>query len=146
LVIPLAYILGSIAVIVLLGVLFKRVLARSPSTLKIWFGGALSAFVGGFVEGCPIGSTAGAGFAVADGQFHADLDWKHLLVELLHLIAIPFGTGLADIRTYIKSCPFPNIFQPAPPPTFAPVPGTPPSPQTDFPTSPTQPIQHNAAH
>ena len=112
--IALGYIAGSLVVILLLGVLFKRALAVSPTTLKVWTGGALSAFVSGFIEGCPIGSPVGAGAALADGQVHADLDWKHLLIELAHLIAVPFFTGLADIRNYTKANPFPNVFQPSP--------------------------------
>jgi hypothetical protein len=110
---PLVYVLGAVVVLVLSGVLFRRILARAPTTLRIWFGGALSAFVGGFIEGSPIGSTAGAGFALADGQVHADLDWRHVLIELAHLIAIPFGTGLSDVRNWIRSNPFPNLFQPS---------------------------------
>lgn len=86
--------------------------ALSGTPLGIWVGGVCSAFIGGFVEGTPIGSTAGAGFAVADGEIHADLKLAHIAIEAAHLLAIPVGTGLADVRNFIKTNPFPNVFLP----------------------------------
>lgn len=78
---------------------------------RLWTGGAWAAFVDGFVDGFPIGTPAGGGFAVADGQIHADLGLRHLAIAAAHLLAIPFFTGLADVREYRKSNPFPNFFQ-----------------------------------
>jgi hypothetical protein len=115
---PLLDIIGVIVVLFLLLTVFKHALRASPTTLKIWIGGVFSAFTAGFIEGMPIGSPVGGGVALADGQVHADLGGKHLLIELAHLIAVPFFTGLADIRTYTKSNPPPNIFQPAPIPAL----------------------------
>ena len=83
--------------------------------LKVWLGGAFAAFMDGFIDGAPIGAPAGAGLGYVTGQFHADLGWKHLAVEALHVLAVPVSTGLADVREYRKSNPFPNIFQPATP-------------------------------
>jgi hypothetical protein len=60
----------------------------------------------------PIGSSAGGGIAVLDGQFHADLGSRHILIEIAHILAIPVLTGLADVRTYQKTSPFPNVFDP----------------------------------
>ena len=95
----------------LLVVLFVAGLYKSLS-LRLWFGGALSAFISGFIEGAPVGSTAGGIVAAGDGQVYADLGGRHLLVEAAHLIAVPLLTGLADVRTYQKTNPFPNIFAP----------------------------------
>jgi hypothetical protein len=84
------------------------------SPLRIWIGGALAAFVTGFIEGAPAGSTGGAAIATFDGQVFADLGTRHILIELAHLVAIPVLTGIADVRGYLKTAPFPNIFAPAP--------------------------------
>lgn len=83
--------------------------------LRFWFGGALSAFVSGFIEGTPIGSPTGGAIAVADGQAHADLGSRHILIEIAHLLAIPLLTGAADVRTYQKTNSFPNVFAPGTP-------------------------------
>ena len=82
------------------------------SPFRIWFGGALSAFIDGCLEGGPIGSTAGGGIALADGQVFADFGTRHILIELAHILAIPVLTGLADVRAYKKLNPFPNVFAP----------------------------------
>ena len=87
--------------------------------IRYWTGGAWAAFVNGFIEGCPVGSPAGAGIAAADGQVVADLGLRHLAIEAMHVLAVPFFTGLADVRAYTKANPFPNPFTappPAPPP------------------------------
>lgn len=81
-----------------------------PTPFKDWLGGAFAAFVGGFIEGMPVGSTVGGGMAMADGQAHADLHGRHLVIEIAHLVAVPFFCGLADVRSFQKSCPFPNPF------------------------------------
>jgi hypothetical protein len=106
------YILLPIALTLLALCIFGLIKSQP---LRFWFGGALSAFVSGFIEGMPIGSSAGGGIAVLDGQFHADLGSQHILIEVAHILAIPILTGLADIRTYQKSNPFPNVFAPGTP-------------------------------
>lgn len=112
--VPLFNLLAGLIVLLLLFSLFKRALKASPTPVKMWLGGILSAFVAGFIEGCPIGSPVGGGVGLADGQFHADLGGKHLLIELAHIFAVPFFTGLSDVRTFTKANPPPNIFQPSP--------------------------------
>jgi hypothetical protein len=94
-------------------VLFIVALVKS-SRFRIWLGGAFSAFISGFIEGAPAGSTGGGLVAAADGQVFADFRGRHLLIEFAHLAAVPFLTGLADVRTFQKSNPFPNLFAPAP--------------------------------
>ena len=64
------------------------------------------------IDGMPIGSSAGAGIALADGKFASELKLVPLLVTAAHIIAIPIGTGLADVRAWKKDHPFPNIFAP----------------------------------
>ncbi len=86
------------------------------SPLRIWLGGALAAFIDGFIDGCPIGGPAGAGIAFADGKLPTDLQWPHIAVAAAHVIAIPIGTGLADVRAWKKDSPFPNIFASNPEP------------------------------
>lgn len=88
------------------------------SPFGIWLGGAMSAFIGGFVEAAPIGSSGGVMLAASDGQVHADLKVVHLLIEAAHVLAIPALAGLAEIRTYIKANPFPNVFLPGGPPSI----------------------------
>lgn len=90
------------------------------STVGVWFGGAMSAFIGGFVEAAPIGSTSGGIMAGASGHIHADLTYKHLMLEALFVLAVPFGAGIAEIRTFVKSQPFPNVFLPDSPPSIQP--------------------------
>lgn len=121
---PLLNLSGGLIILGCLVFLFRRALARSPSNFKIWVGGAISAFVGGFLEGCPIGSPVGAGTALADGQVYGDLRGRHILIELAHILAVPALTGLSDVRTYTKATPFPNLF--SPPPSV--LPGAPPDP------------------
>lgn len=86
-------------------------ITKNTTALKIWFGGALAAFIDGFIDGCPVGAPAGAGIAAADGQlptaFVAD---RHLLITLAHVLAVPFFSGLADVRAFKKDNPFPNLF------------------------------------
>lgn len=110
--------------------------ALEGSRFGIWLGGAMSAFIGGFLEATPIGSTSGAGLAAATGHVHADLTLKHLCIEVLFLISTPFLAGVAEIRTYIKTNPFPNVFLPDAPPSIAPSPPkaamAPVIPSTDF--------------
>lgn len=76
--------------------------------IRVWTGGAWAAFVNGFIEGSPVGGPAGAGIAAADGQVHADLTLRHLAIEAAHVLAVPFFTGLADVRSFNKANPFPN--------------------------------------
>lgn len=80
--------------------------------IRYWVGGAWAAFVNGFIEGAPVGSPVGAGVAVADRQVHADLGLRHIAIEAAHVLAVPFFTGLADIRAFTKTSPFPNPFNP----------------------------------
>jgi hypothetical protein len=82
----------------------------TAGTVKTWLGGAGAAFVGGFIDGMPVGSPVGAGIAVADGQAHANLTLHTLLVEAAHVLAVPVLSGLADVRAYQKENPFPNPF------------------------------------
>jgi hypothetical protein len=100
-----------------LGFCWGRSRARSinGSPFGVWLGGALSAFVGGFVEGAPIGSTTGGGLAGLTGELHADLTLRHLAIEALFVLAAPCLTGLADVRNFIKANAFPNVFLAAPP-------------------------------
>jgi hypothetical protein len=42
----------------------------------------------------------------------ADFGTRHILIEIAHIVAIPVLTGLADVRAYKKSNPFPNVFAP----------------------------------
>ena len=86
----------------------------NPSPLRIWLGGALAAFIDGFIEGLPIGGTGGAGIAFVDGKFATRLNWFEVAVTVGHIVAIPLGTGLADVRAFKKDHPFPNIFAPSP--------------------------------
>ena len=103
----------TIAVVLTVGFILAviRTLARNAE-LRYWTGGAWASFVNGFIEGCPVGSPAGFGIAAADGQLHADVGLRHLAVEAAHLFAVPFFTGLADVRAYTKASPFPNPFSP----------------------------------
>jgi len=87
----------------------------NTSALLLWLGGAFSAFVSGFIEGCPIGGPVGAGSAAATGHIYSDFTERHILIELAHVLAVPFFTGLADVRGYTNAHPFPNIFAPAEP-------------------------------
>lgn len=80
------------------------------STFKLWLGGAWASFMGGFIEGCPIGAPAGAGMALADGRAFADLGRRHLIIEAAHILAVPFFSGLAELKSYTKTDPFPNVF------------------------------------
>ena len=82
------------------------------SQLRIWIGGAIAAFVDGFIDGCPVGAPAGAGIAFADGQVPTALtgEGRHMLITIAHVAAVPFFSGLADIRAFKKDNPFPNIF------------------------------------
>lgn len=83
------------------------------SPLRVWVGGALAAFVDGFIDGFPVGGPAGAGIAFVDGQapttFTAD---RHWLITAAHVLAVPFFTGVSDVRAWKKDNPFPNIFAP----------------------------------
>jgi hypothetical protein len=98
-----------------------RTILKSPMT-RWWVGGAWAIFVTGFIEGCPIGSPVGAGIAGLDGQVHADLGMKHLIIEAAHVLAVPFFTGLADLRSWTKQNPFPNPFTQPDTNTIKPVP------------------------
>jgi len=89
----------------------------NTSAFKVWFGGALAAFFTGFIDGFPVGAPVGGGIAVADGAAHLDLQPHTIEVELIHLCAVPFFTGLADVRGYLQNHPFPNIFAPPTLPT-----------------------------
>ena len=90
------------------------------SPLRIWIGGALAAFVDGFIDGFPIGASGGAGIAVADGKFAQDLNLGHLAITAAHILAIPVCTGVSDVRSWKKDKPFPNIFAATPEPPPAP--------------------------
>ena len=105
------WIVGSVSLALL--ALFVFAVLKS-ARLRVWLGGALSAFISGFIEGAPAGSTGGGLVAAADGQVFADFRGRHLLIEFAHLVAVPFLTGLADVRTFQKSNPFPNLFAPDP--------------------------------
>lgn len=85
--------------------------ATGPSPLMQWCGGALGAFVDGFIDGLPIGGSGGAGIAMADGKFASKFELIPLLITAAHIVAIPFGTGLADVRAWKKNHPFPNIYE-----------------------------------
>ena len=87
-------------------------IARKNANFRAWFGGAFAAFMDGFIEGCPVGAPAGAGIAAANGQIHADFGGRHIAIELAHVLAVPFLSGLADLRAYQKATPFPNVFLP----------------------------------
>jgi hypothetical protein len=90
--------------------------------IRFWVGGAWAAFVNGFIEGAPVGSPAGAGIALADNEVHADFGLRHLAIEAAHVLAVPFFTGLADIRAFTKQNPFPNPFSPPRAPVTPPTP------------------------
>ena len=98
------------------------------SPFGVWLGGAMSTFIGGFVEAAPIGSTSGAGLAGVSGHLHADLTMKHIALEAAFLLSAPVLAGIAELRTYIKSSPFPNVFLPGSPASIAPSPQKLPSP------------------
>ena len=89
--------------------------------VRVWAGGAWASFVNGFIEGSPVGAPAGAGLAAADGQVHADLGVRHIAIEAAHVLAVPFFTGLADVRSYTKNNPFPNPFAVPPVPPAPPI-------------------------
>lgn len=86
-----------------------------------WFGGAVAAAIDGFIDGMTGGGpVAGAVTAAADGQVHADLNPYHLMVEALHILAVPLYAACSEVRNYRKQYPFPNVFAkdippPAPP-------------------------------
>jgi hypothetical protein len=110
---------GITAAVFLFGVIYTL---TKNAPIRYWVGGAWAAFVNGFIEGAPVGSPAGAGIAVADNQVHADLGLRHIAIEAAHVLAVPFFTGLADVRSFTKSNPFPNPFtneNPANPPPGA---------------------------
>lgn len=86
--------------------------ARKNSNFRVWMGGAFAAFMDGFIEGCPVGAPVGAGIAAANGNIHADFGGRHIVIELAHVLAVPFFSGLADLRAYQKATPFPNVFLP----------------------------------
>jgi hypothetical protein len=92
-------------------------MSKSPSALRVWIGGALAAFIDGFIDGCPIGGPTGAGIALADGKL-ADAvtrrDTTSIAIVVAHAIAVPFFSGVADIKAWKKDNPFPNIFVPDP--------------------------------
>jgi hypothetical protein len=100
-------VLASLGLIFVAGSIYT--LTKSAD-IRFWVGGAWAAFVNGFVDGFPIGTPSGAGFALADGQVHADLGLRHIAIEVAHLLAIPFFTGMADVRSFRQSNPFPNPF------------------------------------
>jgi len=77
-----------------------------------WFGGAISAFTTDFIEAGPVGGSVGAIMGARSGDFHADVQPHHLLIEALHLLAVPAVAGLAGLRTYVKLHPLPPLFQP----------------------------------
>lgn len=85
-------------------------------TPRQWFGGAVSAFVNGFIDGVPAGSTAGGILAGVDGKLHADLGLRHIAIEAAHLLAVPVASGLADVRAFQKTNAFPPLFGPVNPP------------------------------
>jgi hypothetical protein len=104
-------------------------------TNRLWSGGAWAAFIDGFIDSAPTGSSSGAALAVFDGSLHADLALKHVLIELAHILAAPVAAGLADVRAYKKDNPFPNPFATVPAPAaraveqiLQPVDKAPPSP------------------
>lgn len=114
-----AIVFGSLGVLLIAGVIYTL---TKNAPIRYWVGGAWAAFVNGFIEGAPVGSPAGAGIAVADNQVHADLGLRHIAIEAAHVLAVPFFTGLADVRSFTKSNPFPNPFtneNPANPPPGA---------------------------
>lgn len=92
-------------------------MSKTPSALRVWIGGALAAFIDGFIDGCPIGGPAGAGMAAADGKL-ADAITKHdtvsIAVVAAHALAVPLFSGIADVKAWKKDKPFPNIFVPSP--------------------------------
>jgi hypothetical protein len=110
-------VLAFCALCVFLGFIWgkRRGTNLDGSPLGVWIGGAMSAFIGGFVEGAPIGSTAGGGLAGISGKLHADLTGRHLAIEAMFILAAPCLAGLADLRNFVKANSFPNIFLGAPP-------------------------------
>lgn len=90
-------------------VAFGITLYHSPA-IRQWFGGAFAAFIDGFVDGMPVGSPAGAGIAAADGQMTTELSLRHIAIEAAHVLAIPFFTGLSDVRAFHQKNRFPNPF------------------------------------
>jgi len=100
-----------VALVVLLWVLLRS-LTKAPGPVRIWVGGALSAFLDGFIEGLPVGGPAGALVGGVDGQFTTEFTFTRIVIEAAHILAVPIGTGLADVRAFKKSNPVPNIFEP----------------------------------
>ena len=124
----LSHLFESIAVgVVVLGFIVAviRSLTHSP-IIRVWTGGAWAAFVSGFIEGTPVGSPVGAGIAIGDNQVHADLGLRHIAIEVAHVLAVPFFTGLAEVRTFTKANPFPNPFKAPPTPDDAAIKQEPP--------------------
>jgi len=91
---------------------------KNSTALQLWLGGAISAFIDGFLDGCPVGAPAGAGIAAADGQLPTTMAFDHhVLITVAHVLAVPFFSGLADIRAFKKDNSFPNIFAAPQPPS-----------------------------
>lgn len=93
---------------------------NTPSSLRIWIGGALAAFVDGFIEGLPVGGPLGLAVATTDGAASAAIsqhDTKSISLGVLHVLGLAIMTGFADVRAWKKDHSFPNIFVPDNPTT-----------------------------